>query len=88
MRNMMGMVGKNMGLMGKIPGLKSIGQAAKMRGMMKNMNPNDLGSMLGGGLPGMGAEASGSGQRKTIDRNKARKSRKAARKARKRNRKR
>lgn len=43
MKQMMGNVGANMGLMGKIPGMKGLGMAKNLKKMM-----------AGGGMPGMG----------------------------------
>lgn len=42
MQQVMGSIGQNPGLLGRIPGFKQLGQLSKMKGM-------DLGSMLGGG---------------------------------------
>lgn len=89
MRKMMGTLGKNMGVMGKIPGMGTLNQMNQMRKMAK-MGPGgmpdmgglgDLGAMLGG------AGGGGTGPRRTVDRDKQKKLRKAAKKARKKNRK-
>ncbi|WP_437779534.1 signal recognition particle protein [Sorangium sp. So ce1097] len=52
MRQMMSGLGQNMGLMGKIPGMKQMAMAKNMREMQKQM-------MAGGGLPGMGMPGMG-----------------------------
>lgn len=91
MRQMMGSLGKNLGLMGKIPGLSQLGklgnmaQAAKAmagQGGMPGMPPGmgDLGAMFSG----MGA--GGAAARRPVDRDKLKKLRKDAKKARKKNR--
>ncbi|XXT19148.1 signal recognition particle protein [Sorangium sp. So ce429] len=46
MRQMMSGLGQNMGMMGKIPGMKQMAMAKNMREMQKQM-------MAGGGMPGM-----------------------------------
>lgn len=95
MRQMMGMMGKNLGLLGKIPGLGQMAQLGKMAKMgremgggmgmpgMGGMPPGmgDLASMLGGGAGNAGL------RNRPIDRDKQRKLRKDAKKARKKNRK-
>jgi signal recognition particle subunit SRP54 len=48
MKQMIGNVGQNMGLMGKIPGMKQMGMARNMRK-----------AMAGGGFPGMGMPGMG-----------------------------
>ncbi len=48
MRQMMGMFGKNMGLLGKIPGMGGLAQLNNMRKMAQQMGG------AGGGMPGMG----------------------------------
>lgn len=92
MRQMMGMMGKNLGLLGKIPGLGQMAQLGKMAKMGRDMAGSP--GMPGGGFPpGMGDLAGmfgggGAGLRqKPIDRDKQRKLRKDAKKARKKNRK-
>ena len=63
MQQVMGSIGQNPGLLGRIPGFKQLGQLSKMKGM-------DLGSMLGGGgdarmmqqmMGGMGGGGGGMG---------------------------
>lgn len=56
MKQMMGNVGQDMGLMGKIPGLKGVANMRKLRKMMKKGQLPDMGGMGGGfpGMPGMG----------------------------------
>ena len=87
MRGMMGMLGKNMGLLGKIPGMGQIAQMNNMRKMAGQMGAGagGMGAMM---PPGMDASmfGGGGGQRKAVDRDKLRKLRKAAKKARKKNR--
>jgi signal recognition particle subunit SRP54 len=51
MKQMIGNVGQNMGLMGKIPGLKQMGMAKNLRKAMA----------AGGGMPGMGMGMPGMG---------------------------
>jgi len=99
MRKMMGMMGKNMGLLSKIPGLGQMAQLGKLKQMagaggglpgMGGM-PGGMGGMPGGlgGLAnmmgGMGGMGGGAPKR-PIDKDKKRKDRKAAQKARKKNR--
>jgi signal recognition particle subunit SRP54 len=87
MRKVMGMFGKNMGLMGKIPGLGGLAQMNQMRKMTQNLGSQGLGgmsSLFGGMGEGAGAFAS---TKKPIDRDKQKKLRKQARKARQKNRK-
>jgi signal recognition particle subunit SRP54 len=86
MRNMMGMLGKNMGLLGKIPGMGQLAQMNNMRKMASQMG--GMGGMGGLMPPGMDASmfGGGGGQRRPVDRDKLRKMRKAAKKARKKNR--
>jgi signal recognition particle subunit SRP54 len=95
MRQMMGNMGKNMGLLGKIPGMGSLNQLNQMRKMAQNLgsggspfDPNALGGFggLGGdhGLGGLGGPALL--KRSESDREKQRKMRKDAKKARKKNR--
>jgi signal recognition particle subunit SRP54 len=98
MRQMMGMMGKNLGLLGKIPGLGQMAQLGKMAKMGREMG----GGMGGMGMPGMGGMPPGMGdlagmlggaggnaglRSRPIDRDKQRKLRKDAKKARKKNRK-
>ncbi|NRA64700.1 MAG: signal recognition particle protein [Pseudobacteriovorax sp.] len=89
MKKMMGMFGKNMGgMMGKIPGMKSLNQMNNLRKMAKGAGGGmpdmaSLGSMFGG----MDGGGMGSGQTRQFDRDKQKKLRKAAKKARKKNRK-
>ncbi|WP_437278272.1 signal recognition particle protein [Sorangium sp. So ce375] len=52
MRQMMSGLGQNMGLLGKIPGMKQMNMAKNLREMQKQM-------MAGGGLPGMGMPGMG-----------------------------
>ncbi len=86
MKKMMGMFGKNMGgLMGKIPGMGTLGKMNNLRKMAKGMeggmpDMGDLSAMLGSGDP------RGASKKPNIDREKQRKMRKAAKKARKKNR--
>lgn len=93
MRQMMGMMGKNLGLLGKIPGLGQMAQLGKIAKMGKEM----AGGM---GMPGMAGMPAGLGdfagmlggnaaaaRVKPLDRDKQRKLRKDAKKARKKNRK-
>ena len=91
MRNMMGMLGKNMGLLGKIPGLGQLSQMNQMRKMASQMGQGGMGGMAGmmpPGMEGLFGGPGGMGQRKPVDRDKLRKLRKDAKKARKKNRKR
>ena len=94
MRQMMGMLGKNMGMLGKIPGIGQLSQLNQMRKMAQ------AGGMGGGGFPGMGGMGdlagmapglfgggAGGSVKKPIDRDKQKKLRKDAKKARKKNRK-
>jgi len=84
MRQVMGMFGQGMGLLGKIPGGKALGQLNQLRNMAK----------MGGGMPDIGAMGGlfggGAGEAKAaprpVDRDKLRKMRKAAKNARKKNR--
>jgi len=84
MRQVMGMFGQGMGLLGKIPGGKALGQLNQLRNMAK----------MGGGMPDFGAMGGlfggGAGEAKAaprpVDRDKLRKMRKAAKNARKKNR--
>lgn len=89
MRQMMGGLGKSMGLLGKIPGMGALGQMRQMQQMAQNM-------MAGGGMPGLGglggmfggggASMGGARAPNAAERDKLREKRKAAKKARKKNR--
>lgn len=88
MRKMMGMIGKNMGLLGKIPGMGQLSQMNQMRKMAQSMNsgggmPAGLSQMFGGGMPGA---ATNTATKKKVNRDKQKKARKDAKKARKKNR--
>ncbi len=90
MRKVMGMMGKNMGLLGKIPGMGQLSQLNQLRKMAQGMGGGSgmpglggLGDLLGG----MGNRA-GAVAKKPVDRDKQRKLRKQAKQARKKNRKR
>lgn len=91
MRQMMGMLGKNMGFLGKIPGMGGLAQMAGMRKMAQQAqaggNPfQSLGGMMPPGMDGM--FGGGAAQaRRPADKDKLRKMRKEAKKARKKNRK-
>ncbi len=87
MRQMMGMLGKNMGLLSKIPGIGNLAQLGQMKKMAESMKAG--GSMPGlGGLGSMfGGGGDAGGQKRVIDREKLKKMRKAAKAARKKNRK-
>ena len=99
MRQMMGMFGKNMGLLGKIPGMGGLAQMNNMRKMAQQLGAGGgmpgmpgMGGMPGlggmGGMPGMGGMFGGdSAPRRPVDRDKQKKLRKDAKKARKKNRK-
>jgi signal recognition particle subunit SRP54 len=56
MKQMIGNVGQNMGLMGKIPGMKQMGMAKNLR---KAMAAGGMGGMPGMGMPGMGLPGMG-----------------------------
>ncbi len=96
MRQMMGMFGQGMGLLGKIPGGKALGQLNQLRNMAKQAGLGGGIPGFGGGMPdfgamgglfgGGGAEAEAKAAR-PVDRDKLRKMRKAAKTARKKNRK-
>ena len=93
MRQMMGMFGKNMGLLGKIPGLGGLAQLNNMRKMAQQMGGGGMPGFAGmpgmSGMPDFGGMFGGGGaQRSSVDREKQRKLRKDAKKARKKNRKR
>jgi signal recognition particle subunit SRP54 len=95
MRQMMGMLGKNMGLLSKIPGIGQLSQLNQMKKMAQSMGGGGMGgggmgelaSMMGnmGGMGGMGG-MSGGVKKAPVDRDKLRKMRKAAKSARKKNR--
>lgn len=94
MRQMMGMFGKNMGLLGKIPGMNQLAQMNQMRKMAGAMGGGGgmpgAGGMGGmGGLEGMapGLFGATAGVKRPVDRDKQKKLRKDAKKARKKNRK-
>ena len=95
MRQMMSMFGKNMGLLGKIPGmgglaqmnsLRKMAQAGGMGGGMPGM-PGGLPPGMMGGLGGMFGGGGAIAKPQPIDRDKQKKLRKDAKKARKKNRK-
>ena len=56
MKQMIGNVGQNMGLMGKIPGMKQMGMAKNLR---KAMAAGGMPGMPGMGMPGMGLPGMG-----------------------------
>ncbi len=101
MRQMMGSLGKNMGLLGKIPGMGALGQMNQLRKMAQGASGG--GGGMGGmpGLPpgmaippgmegmfaGMGMGGGGASAKRPVDRDKQKKLRKDAKKARKKNRK-
>ena len=83
MRSMMGSMGKNLGMMGKIPGLGNLAQMNKMRQMMQN-GPGDLAGMM----PSLAGDSMrGQIPLKRVDKDKLRKARKTAKNNRKKNRK-
>ncbi len=89
MRQMMGNLGKNMGMLGKIPGMGGLAQMNNLRKMAQNMGGaggldglSGMPDLFGGGAMGQ------AGMRKPVDRDKLKKIRKDAKKARKKNRKR
>jgi len=90
MRKMMGALGKNLGFLGKIPGMGGLAQMGQMRKMAQAMaggggGMEGLSSLLGGGMGGAG----GARPTKTkIDREKLKKLRKQAKQSKKKNRKR
>lgn len=98
MRQMMGMLGQGMGLLGKIPGGKALGQLNQLRNMAKQAGMGGGGGFpglpgFGGGMPDFGAMGGlfggGAAEPKAprnVDRDKLRKMRKAAKNARKKNR--
>jgi signal recognition particle subunit SRP54 len=97
MRQMMGSIGKNLGFLGKIPGMGGLAQMNNMRKMAAQMGGGGMPGMglppgmalpPGMGMPGMPGMDFGAGAaRKPIDRDKVKKARKDAKKARKKNRK-
>jgi signal recognition particle subunit SRP54 len=56
---MIGNVGQNMGLMGKIPGMKQIGMAKNLRKAMAAGGMGGMPGMPGMGMPGMGLPGMG-----------------------------
>ncbi|MEY4630750.1 MAG: hypothetical protein RIQ81_870 [Pseudomonadota bacterium] len=99
MRQMMGMLGQGMGLLGKIPGGKALGQLNQLRNLAKQAGMGAMGGGGGGGFPGLGGGMPGFGAMgdlfgggapeaapRQVDRDKLRKMRKAAKAARKKNR--
>mgnify|MGYP001549365133 CR=1 FL=1 len=89
MRDMMGNMGKNLGMLGKIPGMGALKNMGQMRQMAQSMMGGGgdmaaamqgMGGLMGGGM-GAGAP------KKPADKNRLRKQRKAKRQARKKNRK-
>ena len=95
MRQMMGMLGQGMGLLGKIPGGKALGQLNQLRKAAMGGGLGGLGGGMPGGMPDLGAMGGlfggGAGAdtkvARPVDRDKLRKMRKAAKTARKKNRK-
>lgn len=88
MRKLMGGLGKNMGMLGKIPGLSQLSGLNDMRKMAQSMmGSGDLASMLGmgGGMPGMPRQGAKS-TKPTFDREKQKKLKKQAKAAKKKNR--
>ena len=85
MRKMMGMIGKNMGLLSKIPGVNQLAQMGQMKKMAQSMagggGMGGLSQLFGGAAP-----AVPSATKRVVDKDKQRKARKAAAKARKKNR--
>jgi signal recognition particle subunit SRP54 len=89
MKRMMDTLGQNMGILGKIPGMKNLGLANAARKMQKSGGMPDLGALggmgglggLGGMFPGMGEAAPGESMTKMKAlSDKERNARKAARK--------
>jgi signal recognition particle subunit SRP54 len=77
-------MGKNLGMLGKIPGMGSLAQMNNLRKMAQGMAGGGGMPDFGAGMfPGMGAP---SAPRKPVDRDKLKKLRKDAKKARKKNR--
>ena len=97
MRKVMGIVGKNLGFLGKIRGMGGLAQLNNMRKMAQQMGGGagggglgGLANMLGGagGLGGLGGmPGAAAAPKRPIDRDKQKKLRKQARKARQKNRK-
>ncbi|MCP3143661.1 signal recognition particle protein [Pyxidicoccus xibeiensis] len=58
MQQVMGTIGQNPGLLGRIPGFKQLGQLSQMKNMdlssMFGGDPKMMEKMMGGGMPGMG----------------------------------
>ena len=54
MKQMMGGLGQNLGMMGKIPGMKQIAQMRNMQKAMGNMGAGGMPGFPGMGMPGMG----------------------------------
>ncbi len=81
----MGLLGGNMGLLGKIPGFNQLAQMGQMKKMAQSMQQGggmgDLANMFGMGGGSVVAP------KKLVDRDKIKKLRKAAKRARKKNRK-
>ena len=87
MRNMMGNVGKNMGLMGKIPGLAQLAKMKQMRDM--TADPAQMEALMGqaAGLAGnRGGMSRPNKSPRPVDRDKLKKMRRAAKNARRKNR--
>ncbi len=90
MRSMMGSMGKNMGLLGKIPGMGALKNMQSMRSAAAQLSQGGGLGGLGGGFPGFGGMpgmGGGSSPARPVDRDKLKKLRKAAKAARKKNRK-
>ncbi len=100
MRKMMGGLGKSMGLMSKIPGMRGLSQLNQMRKMAKAMqggggmgSMGDMAGLASGGMPdlsslmGGGMPGGALKVKKPVDKDRLKKARKAARKARKKGRK-
>jgi signal recognition particle subunit SRP54 len=79
MRTMMGSMGKNLGMLGKIPGMNQLSQMNQLRKMAQNPN---LAQMMSGS-----GKAPSLSPLKRLDKDKLKKVRKAAKQNRKRNRK-
>ncbi len=91
MQKMMASLGKNMGMLGKIPGMGGISQMAQLGKMAMAGGGGSMGGglgnlaqMFGGG--GAGMDQGPSATKKKVDRDKLKKQKKAARKAKKKNR--
>ena len=80
MKKMFTDIGKNQGLLSRIPGFKQLSQSRAMKDM-------DMDEMMAGMMGGPQPEAAKKGQVKIIDRNKLKKKRKASKAARKKGRK-